>query len=125
MRYYDFIRSGSPHWNLYLSLGIAVMSTFLFILVIILVLKAIQLCKYSTARAGYHHYDTTIAGVTASRFALSSYVYFELWFAFALFAFYQCWNYVYNEQHLPCFGGKDWTKLTETLMLNRIDVLQY
>lgn len=81
------------------------MSNPIYNLVIILTLKGIQLCKYSTARAGFHHYDTTISGTNQSRFAISTFVYFHLWFAMALYGFFYLFNYVFKEQHSPCFGG--------------------
>ncbi len=96
LAYYDFVRSESPHWNIYLILGIVTMSKLFLILVTILTLKGIQLCKYSTARAGFHHYDTTISGSNQSRFATSTYVFFQLWFAFSLYAFYYLFNYIYH-----------------------------
>ncbi len=92
-------------------------------IVIILLVKGIQLCKFSTTTVGYHYYDKTIDGQNASRFAVSSYVFFQLWFAMALWAFYYLFNLIYNEQHSPCFGGNNWTDLTRTLLTDRIDVL--
>ena len=85
-------------------------------------MKGVQLCKYSTARTGFHYYDLTLAGTNQSRFALSTYVFFQLWFAMALFGFYYLFNFIFNEQHSPCFGGSGWTKLTETLFTDRIEV---
>lgn len=68
---------------------------------------------------GFHYYDTTMSGSNLSRFALSTYVFFQLWFAFALYCFYYLFNYIFHEQHLPCFGGDNWTALTETLFTDR------
>ena len=96
--YYDFVKPSSPHWYVYLLLSMVLM-------IIILVLKGIQLCKYSTTTAGYNYYDRTIDGSNSSRFALSSYVMFQLWFGMVLWAFYYLFNIIYNEQHSPCFGG--------------------
>jgi hypothetical protein len=58
---------------------------------------------------GYLYYDKTIDGTNTSRFALSSYVYFQLWFSMALYSFFYLFNYIYHEQHSPCFGGPEWT----------------
>lgn len=71
---------------------------------------------------GYHYYDRTIDGQNASRFAISSYMFFQLWFAMALWAFYYLFNIIYNEQHSPCFGGNDWTDLTKALLSDRMEV---
>lgn len=94
--YYDFIRPDSPHWHIYLILSIIAMSNLIHNIVIILTLKALQLCRYSTVRAGFHHYDSTISGTNLSRFAVSSYVYFQLWFAFAIYSFYYLFNYIFK-----------------------------
>ena len=70
----------------------------------------------------YHYYDETIDGANQSRFALSSYIYFQLWFSMCLYAFYYLFNIIFQEQHLPCFGGSNWTQLTETLLTDRMKV---
>jgi hypothetical protein len=87
--YYEFVKPSSPHWYVYLILSMVLM-------IIILVLKGIQLCKYSTTTVGYFYYDRTIDGSNASRFALSSYVMFQLWFGMVLWGFYYLFNIIYN-----------------------------
>lgn len=91
----------------------------------ILILKGIQICYYSTTNAGYYYYDRTIDGQNTSRFSISSYVIFQLWFGMILWAFYYLFNIIFNEQHSPCFGGDNWTLLTETLLTDRIAVIIY
>lgn len=105
-----------------LSLGL-MCNYFLLCSVAVLVVKGIQLCQFSTTTVGFYYYDKTIDGQNASRFALSSYVFFQLWFAMALWAFYYLFNVIYNEQHSPCFGGTDWTDLTKALLTDRIEVI--
>ncbi len=73
----------------------------------------------------YHYYDDTINGANSSRFALSSYLYFQLWFSMCLYAFYYLFNIIFQEQHLPCFGGPHWTQLTEVLLTDRMKVYFY
>jgi len=87
--YFDFIRPSSPHWYIYLLLGPVLM-------IMILVLKGVQLCKYSTTTVGYYYFDRSIDGANTARFALSSYVLFQMWFGMALWAFYYLFNFVYN-----------------------------
>lgn len=87
--YYEFIRPGSPHWYLYLFLSIIVMA-------LIMILKGIQLYKYSTAKLGYHYYNRTIDGSNSSRFALSSYILFQMWFGMCLYGFYYLFNIIYT-----------------------------
>lgn len=103
--YYEFVRPASPHWYMYLVLSLVLMF-------LILIIKAIQTCLYSTTDAGFHYYDKTINGNNTSKFALSSFVFFQLWYAMGLWAFYYLFNIIFNEQHSPCFGGKNWTMLT-------------
>lgn len=95
------------------------------IVVIILLVKGVQVCYFSTTTVGYHYFDRTIDGQNTSRFAVSSYVFFQLWFGMALWAFYYLFNIIYNEQHSPCFGGNDWTDLTRSLLTNRMEVHSY
>ena len=109
----NFISSTSPHWYIYIGLGIIAM-------IIFLILKGCQLYTYSTARAGFHHYDTTLEGSGQSRFALSTFVYFYLWQGLSLFCFYYLFNIIYNEQHSPCLGKKQWTSLTDSLIKDRL-----
>jgi hypothetical protein len=90
--YYDFIRPGSPHWYLFLFFSIILMF-------IILILKSIQLSKYSTTTMFYHYYSRTIDGANLSRFALSSYILFQMWFAMCLYAFYYLFNVIYTAQY--------------------------
>lgn len=89
--YYSFFKPTSPHWYSYL------VASF-FIMVIIIVLKGIQAGKFSLARALYHHYDSTIDGVNQSRFAASSYVFFQLWYFLCLYAFFTLFNFIFLEQ---------------------------
>ena len=89
-------------------------------MILFLIVKGIQLCKYSTARAGYHHYDTTITGSNQSRFALSTFIFFHLWQGMTLYCFYYLFNIIFNEKHLPCFGNGNWTNLTEALFRDRV-----
>lgn len=65
----------------------------------ILILKSIQLFKYSTSTMSYHYYNRTIDGANLSRFALSSYILFQMWFGMVLYAFYYLFNVVYNVQY--------------------------
>lgn len=55
-----------------------------------------------------------------SRFAISSYVYFQLWFFMCLYAFFYLFNIIFLEQHTPCFGGSKWSNLTKSLFKNRL-----
>lgn len=88
-------------------------------MIVFLILKGVQLCIYSTARAGFHHYDTTLSGNNQARFAISTFVFFHLWQGMALYCFYYLFNIIYNEQHLPCFGGDKWINLTTALFYDR------
>lgn len=47
----------------------------------------------------YHYYNRTIDGANLSRFALSSYILFQMWFGMVLYAFYYLFNVVYNVQY--------------------------
>ena len=69
-----------------------------------------------------HYYDTTIDGANQSRFAMSSYIFFQLWFHMALYGFFYLFNFIFLEQHTPCVGGKQISKLTDTLFTDRIKV---
>lgn len=121
--YYDFVRPGSPHWYLYMVLSLVVMSIFGSKLVLILLIKGVQSCVFSTTAVGYHYYDRSIDGSNSARFVLSSYIFFQMWFGMVLWGFYYLFNLIYHEQHSPCFGGRNWTLLTETLLSDRVAVL--
>ena len=82
-------------------------------------MKGVWLWRFSTAKVGYHYYDNTIQGENASRYVLSSYVFSQLWFSMSLVVFYTIFNYIYHEQHSPCFGGTNWTGMTRSLFENR------
>jgi hypothetical protein len=91
--------------------------------VIILLLKSLQLAEFSLVKTFYHYYDETIDGANESRFALSSYVFFQLWFFLCLYGFFYLFNIIFLEQHSPCFGGANWSQLTLTLFTDRIGVV--
>ena len=91
-------------------------------IVIIIVLKGIQAGRFSLARTFYHHYDETIDGANQARFAISTYVFFQLWYFICLYAFFCLFNFIFLEQTSPCLGGLNWSSLTTTLVADRIEV---
>ena len=87
-----------------------------------MVLKGIQAGKFSLVRTFFHHYDTTIDGANQARFAISSYVYIQMWYFMTLYCFFYLFNFIFLEQTSPCLGGNGWSELTKSLVKNRLDV---
>ena len=113
--YTGYVTSSSVGWLLYIVLALFGFGTNISYLVFLVVLKVFQLGYYDSVRAIYNYQ------VRRLNFNISTYVMFNLVFSLTLFSHYFMFNYLYDCQSTPCFGGDAtlWFSSSISLFTNR------
>jgi hypothetical protein len=117
--YSTYVSSNSVGWLLYLALGLVAFGNALFNLVLLILLKVFQLSYFDAIRAMFN-YQTRL-----TNYNIITYITFNLTFPLTLFSHYFMFNYIFDSQSSPCFGGDSslWYSSTTNLFSNRNYVL--
>jgi hypothetical protein len=117
--YSTYVKNMSVGWILYLALGLIAFGYISPNAVLLIFLKVLQLGYLDTIRAMFN-YQTR-----SQNFNITTYVVFNLVFSLTLFSHYFMFNYIFDDQTTPCFGGDSslWFSSTISLFTNRNYVL--
>jgi|JI6StandDraft_1071083.scaffolds.fasta_scaffold40340_4 hypothetical protein len=80
-------------------------------LVFLILVKVFQLGYYDSIRAVFNYQTRRL------NYNISSYIIFNLVFALTLFSHYFMFNYIYDSQTTPCFGGDATLWFTSSITL--------